>query len=242
MAGTFADVKTALVAGVLNSHPSTAGFIASAMVRQLGNLQPEVIPFMEITGAFNTVAAQATYSSAVAGFPKSLLRFDRLWYDLGNYARPLIISDPGTIRLLQEQNPIAYPLRVAWLDELLQFGPAPVAIYPVKWDGVLDATKDSATGNTITNASTTDTNPWLTLGVTPFMHLVWSDYYSTSPDTRPDMAQNHSNLAGVAMNRLRTAYKKRQAVNALAVTPNAFDSSTEGSSARISRLFPGAPV
>src|SRR5689334_7352084 len=97
--GTFSSVLTELVAGVVNSHPSTSSLMAAAMVRQLQNLQPEAIPFMEITGSFTTTANQAAYTSTQCGAP-SLLRFDRLWYDLGNYGRPLVMADPYTIRLL----------------------------------------------------------------------------------------------------------------------------------------------
>jgi hypothetical protein len=244
MAGTFADVLADLVAGVLNTHPSTSSFLAAAMVRQLANLQGESMPFMEpVVGSFTTVANQSTYTSADSGFPKSLLRFDRLYYSIGNYGRPLIVVDIGTIRLLQQQPSIAYPLRVAWHDDKLQFGPAPNAAYVVKFDSILDAQKDTATGALITAADTTTTNAWFTAGATAFKHLVWSDYFSTSPDQRADMAGNHAQLAGTAMTQLRKAQKKRQELNAIAVTPNAFDSQlVDSTSARIANLFPGAPV
>jgi hypothetical protein len=239
--GTFSSVLSELTAGVVNSHPSTSSLMAAAMVRQLQNLLPETIPFMEITGSFNTVANQAAYTATQCGAP-SLLRFDRLWYDLGQYARPLVISDPNSIRQLQEMPSIDYPLRVCWLDEKLQFGPAPVAIRTVKWDAVLDATKDTATGALITTSSTTQTNGWLTEGVVPFRHLVWADYFLTSPDQRSDLAANHSQLAATAMNRLRTAYAKRQELNATPRTPNAFDQQLGDAGLRIATLFPGAPV
>lgn len=244
MAGTFADVLADLMAGVLNTHPSTSSFLAAAMVRQLANLQAESMPFMEVPSAsFTTVANQAAYTSAAAGFPKSLLRFDRLYYSIGNYGRPLVVVDIGTIRLLQQQPSVAYPLRVAWHDDKLQFGPAPAAAYVVKFDSLLDAQKDTASGNLITAADTTTTNPWFTTGVVPFKHLVWADYFSTSPDQRPDLSSSHTSLAGAAMAQLRKAQKKRQELNAIAVTPNAFDSQlVDSTSARIANLWPGAPV
>lgn len=155
--GTFASVLTELVAGVVNSHPTTSPLMAAAMVRQLQNLLPEAIPFMETSGSFTTTANQAAYTATQCGAP-SLLRFDRLWYDLGNYARPLVVSDVNSIRQLQEMPSIAYPLRVCWQQEKLQFGPAPAGVYTVKWDAVLDATKDTSTGATITTSSTTQTN------------------------------------------------------------------------------------
>jgi hypothetical protein len=239
--GTFASVLAELVAGVVNSHPSTSTLMAAAMVRQLQNLQPEAIPFMEITGTFNTAANQAAYTATQCGAP-SLLRFDRLWYDLGNYARPLVVSDINSIRQLQEMGAISYPLRICWQAEKLQFGPAPVGVYPVKWDAILDATKDTATGNLLTTASTTQTNAWFTEGVVPYRHLVWADFFLTSPDQRPDLAASHSQLAATALNRLRTAYAKRQELNATPRTPNAFDQQIGDAGLRISTLFPGAPV
>lgn len=239
--GTFASVLAELVAGVVNSHPSTSTLMAAAMVRQLQNLQPETIPFMEITGTFNTTANQAAYTATQCGAP-SLLRFDRLWYDLGSYARPLVVSDPNSIRSLQEMGSIAYPLRVCWLVEKLQFGPAPVGVYAVKWDGILDATRDTSTGALLTTSSTTQTNAWFTEGVVPYRHLVWADFFLTSPDQRPELAASHSQLAATALNRLRTAYAKRQELNATPRTPNAFDLQIGDAGLRITTLFPGAPV
>lgn len=238
----FQTVAAELLAGVLNTHPNTSAFLKAAMVRQLANLQSEVMPFMEVAGSFSTVASQATYTSAVAGFPKSLLRFDRLWYDLGSYARPLEVVDIDTIRYLQEQPAQAHPLRVCWQEEKLQFGPAPAGIYVVKWDAILDAQKDVATGTILTVADTTKTNPWFTTGVVPFRHLVWADYFLTSPDQRPDLAQSHTSLASVALTRLREAGRKRQQMWSTGRVPNAFDGYSGDTSLRISSLFPGAPV
>jgi len=244
MPGTFAEVRDELVAGVLNSHPSTSSLIAAAMVRQLANLQPEAVPFMEVTGSFSTGAGVNSYTSTTAGFPKSLLRFDRLWYDMGQSARFLEIVDADTIRYLQEQSSQAYPTRVTWYEEKLQFGPAPSAVYVVKWAAILDSTKNTADGAAITatTGASTQTNAWLTTGVVPFKHLVWADYYMTSPDQRPDLAASHGNLASVALERLHEAARKRQEMNTVLVTPNAFDGYRGASSARIQAIFPGAPI
>jgi hypothetical protein len=250
MAGKFGDVLTDLVTGVVNNHPNTPILLGAAMVRQLANLQAESIPFMEVPqGSFTTVANQATYTSADAGFPKSLLRFDRLYYSIGNYGRPLIVVDIGTIRLLQQQPAVAYPLRVAWHDDKLQFGPAPNAAYVVKFDSILDAQKDTASGALMIDTdgaagpNTGPSNPWFTTGVVAFKHLVWADYFSTSPDQRAELAASHTNLAATAMSQLRKAQKKRQELNAISVVPNAFDSQlVDSTAARIANLFPGAPV
>lgn len=245
MAGDFGAVRDELVAGVLNTHPNTATLIAAAMVRQLQALQPEVVPFMELSGSFATVASQATYTSAVTGFPKSLLRFERLWFDLGSYARFLEVVDPETIRYLQEQPSQAYPTRVCWYEEKLQFGPAPAAIYTVKWNAILDATKNTSDGAAITavaSGASTQTNGWFTTGVVAFKHLVWADYFMTSPDQRPDLAESHGNLASLQLDRLHKAGKLRQELNATMVTPNAFDSYRGSGEARLTTLFPGAPV
>jgi hypothetical protein len=242
--GDFATIAAELVAGVLNTHPSTAGLVKAAMVRQLLNLQPEIAPFMERSGSFATVAGQAAYPSAVPG---GLLRFERLWYDLGNYRRPIEVADMDTIRGLQEHPAAEYPFRAAWWEERLQFGPAPAGVYSVKWDIILDATKDTPTGTILTAASTTETNPWFLLPqVAAFKHLVWADYFMTSPDQRPEMAQSHQGLAQLAITRLREAGQKRQAMNSIAIVPNAYDRFAGGPGsprdARVSSLFPGAPV
>ena len=244
MSGDFATIAAELTAGVLNTHPSVPALMKAAMVRQLGNLLPEIVPFMERSGSFTTIAGRATYSPADAGFPGGLLRFERLGYDMGSYIRPLELASMDTIRALQESPASEYPFRVAWWEELLQFGPAPNGAYTVKWDVTLDATKDTATGDLITTASTTETNAWFLLPqATAFKHLVWGDYYLTSPDQRPNMASSHQGLAQVALERLREAGRKRQAFGQTLVVPNAFDAYGSGSRAsRLSRLFPGAPV
>ena len=242
----FSTIAAELVAGVLNTHPSTSALMKAAMVRQLANLQPEIAPFMEKSGSFSTVAGQATYTPAVTGFPGGHLRFERIFYDLGNYRRPIEPTDMDTIRGLQEHPAAEYPFRAAWWEERLQFGPAPAGIYLVKWDVTLDATKDTATGALLTAASTTQTNAWfLAPQVTAFKHLVWADYFMTSPDQRPDLAQSHQGLAQLAITRLREAGQKRQAMSGTAQVPNAFDaySGQSGSRAsRVSSIFPGAPA
>lgn len=241
----FQTVAAELVAGVLNTHPSTATLMKAAMVRQLDLLQPEIVPFMEVSDSFSTAAGTMVYTSATTGFPKSLLRFERLWYDLGSSVRWLTPTDPGTVRALQEQPSQAYPPWVCWFEEKLQFGPAPAGIYVVKWDGILDSRKNTADGALITTASTIQTNGWLSDGLTAFRHLCWGDYYATSPDQRPDLAQAHVGQANVALGRLREAGKTRQEMNGTMVTPSAWDdySLRQGSGySRISALFPGAPV
>lgn len=237
------DDSDGLVAGVLNSHPATRSLLAAAVVRQLSNLQAEVIPFMEKSGSFTTVAGRQNYAPGEdVGFPKGLLRFERLYYDLGATARFLEVVDPDTIRYLQEGPAQAYPTRVCWYEERLQFGPAPAGAYPVRWDITLDATRGTASGLVIGVADTAETNPWFTTGKVALKHLTWADYFLTSPDQRPDLAGSHGNLAQIALERLREAGRKRQEMNTLLVTPNAFDNYRGSSSARIQALFPGAPI
>lgn len=241
----FSTIAAEIVAGVLNSHPNTSALVKAAMVRQLQALQPEVLPFMEKSGSFNTIANQATYTSAAAGFPAGLLRFERIGYDMGSYLRPLEVVDMDTLRYLQEHPAAAYPFRVAWYEEKLQFGPAPVGVYAVKWDVILDATKDTATGALLTTASTTQTNPWFVLPqVAVLKALTWGDYFSTSPDQRPELAAAHQGNAQVALARIREAGFKRQMLGQTLVQPSSFDLYREewSPSARIARLFPGAPV
>lgn len=245
MANDFPSVLAELTAGVLNSHPSTSTLMAASLVRQLANLQPEVVPWMEVSGSFATVANQATYTSSVTGFPKGYLRFERLGYDMGAYYRPLETVDMLTIRMLQELPSTAYPWRVAMFEGKLQFGPAPLGVYTVKWDATLNATLDQATGALITTSSGVGiTNPWFLLPqVSVLKHLAWADYYLTSPDQRPDMGQAHQQFAAAALARAREAGQKKEEMAQTLVTPNAFDSyRVRSPAARLSRLFPGAPV
>ena len=239
----FSTIAAEVVAGVLNSHPNTSALVKAAMVRQLLSLQAEKAPFMEKSGSFNTVANQAAYTYASTGMPKGILSFERLWYDQGQYARPLEVVDMGTIRMLQEHPSASYPFRVAWWEEGLQFGPAPVDVYAVKWDIILDATKDTTTGTVLTVADTTKTNAWFLAPQSSVLkHLTWADYFSTSPDQRPDLAASHQQLATVALTRLREANAKRQQMSGLLVQPSSWDGYDRSVSTRVSTLFPGAPV
>lgn len=243
MADDFAallDDADGLVAGVLNTHPSTRPLLAAAVVRQLANLQPEIVPFMEKSGSFLTANGVAAYGYGDADFPKGLLRFERLYYDLGATIRPIDVVDPGTVRAYQERPAQAYPTCVCWYEERLQFGPAPAGAYTVKWDVIRDATKDAASGVTITVADEDATNPWFTAGKVALKHLVWADYFMTSPDQRQEMAAAHGNLAQVAIGRLREAGRKRQEMNAPLVTPNAFDLYATYPPSRLQTIFPGA--
>jgi hypothetical protein len=245
MADDFQSVAADLVVGVLNSHPNTTTLMKAALVRQLANLKPEIVPWMEVSGSFATVANQAAYSAADTGFPKSLLRFERLGYDMGAYRRPLEVTDMETIRAVQEGASSAFPYLAAWYEEKLQLAPPPAGAYTIKWDAVLDCTKDTASGALLTVASTTQTNAWFLLPqVSVLKHLTWADYYLTSPDQRADLGQAHQSFASQALARAREAGTKREGLNAIAVTPNAFTRAVSGrqGSNRLSVLFPGAPV
>lgn len=242
---TFATVAAEIVAGVLNNHPNTTAHVKAAMVRQLLALQAEQAPFMEVPIAFSTIANQAAYSGADAGFPDGLLTFQRLYYDMGSYLKPIEAASMDLIRRLQETPATTYPWRAAWWQEKLQFGPAPSGIFAVKGDIILDSTKDAATGALITTASTTQTNPWFELPqVTVFQHLVWSDYFATSPDQRPELAASHQQAAATQLARLREAGKTRQGLAAVAVIPSAWGSYSpeDRRVAGVSLFFPGAPV
>ncbi len=244
---TFAEVKADLLAEVLNSHPSTSAKLAKAMVRTLQSLQPEAVPFMEVSGSFTTQNGTASYSSTsppASGFPGNLLAFDRLWYDLGATPQWLFVVGIEEVRWFQEQAAVAYPVRVAWFEKQLHFGPAPAGAYTVKWDGFLDSTLDMV-GDEITNAATTETNPWLNDGLVCFKHLTLADYYMTDPaSARPDMATNHAQLGQMQLNRLREAQKRKRDVGSSPQVPNAFSAYLypDDRAARISILHPGAPV
>jgi len=240
MAGDFTAVKAELLRGVLNTHPNTSSLLADAMVRQLQALQPEAIPFMERSGQFTTIAGRAAYDAGTSGFPKSLLRFDRLYYDLGSTPLYIDVVDIEEVRLYQEQPSLVYPRRACWQGRQLQLGPAPAGAYPVKWDAVLDSTKDARTGRPITASSTVQSNPWFVEGAVAFKHLAWADYFATSPDQRPDLAEAHRGLAAGQLDRLRKAQAKQKQMNATPRAPNAFDMHVRRINERLQTYFPGA--
>lgn len=241
MAGDFVSVKAACVAQVLNSHPATAALISSAMVRQLLTLQPEATTFMETSGSWSTTAGAAAYGSSTAGFPKSLLRFERLYYDLGSYTIEIVNTDRTEIRRLQELGSVAYPYRAAWIGNQLQFGPPPSGVFVIKYDGTLDATKDSLTGDTIDGTVAAATNPWFTTGVIAYQHLVLADYFATSPDQRPDLAAAHQQGAALAINSYRQTGAQRLQLGGIYQIPSAF-TRNQPASERRQLVFPGAPI
>ena len=241
MAGDFTSVKAEIVARVLNSHPATASLIASAMVRQLLTLQPEATTFMEVSGTWSTSANVAAYDAATTGFPKSLLRFERLYYDLGSYTIEIVNTDRSEVRRLQEMGSIAYPYRAAWIGNQLNFGPAPSAAFVIKYDGTLDATKDTTTGVVIDGTVGAATNPWFTTGTVAFQHLVLADYYATSPDQRPDLAAAHQQGAALAINSYRQTGAQRLQLGGIYQIPSAFVRNLPASERR-QLVFPGAPI
>lgn len=238
---TFSIIKAELVAEVLNTHPATATHMATVMVRQLLTVQSEAVTFMETYNSFSTVASQAAYDSATTGFPKSLLRFDRLYYDLGSSIIPIYTVERDGLRQLQELSPVSYPTSAAWIGERLEFGPAPLAAYTVKWDGILDATKDTATGDLITTASTTETNAWFTKGAVGLKALCLGDYYSTSPDQRPEMAAAQQRAAALAINSYRSTQAQRLQLGGYWQIPSAFTRYPRGGTRR-EILHPGGPI
>lgn len=246
MAGTFADMKTDLVSRVVNSHPSTGTFIANAIVDQLLTVQPEATIFMEVSGSFTTTGNQVAYDSATTGFPKSLLRFDRLYYDLGSYTIDLVNTDRAWVLRLQELGAIAYPYQVAWIGGKLNFGPPPADAYTVKWAGMLDATKDKTTGEAINTTglnadSSAQTNPWFTEGAVVLRNLALAQYYLQSPDQRSDLAANHQQAAAQAITSLRQAQAERLQLGGIYQIPSAFVRRLPESERR-QLIFPGVPI
>ncbi len=241
MAGDFQSVQTACVAQVLNSHPSTPGLIALAIVRQLLTLQPEATTFMETSGSWVTSAGVAAYGPTTTGFPKSLLRFERIYYDLGSYTIEIVNTDRTEIRRLQELGAITYPYRAAWIGDRLNFGPPPAGTFVIKYDGTLDATKDLETGDLIDGTVGTASNPWFTTGVVALQHLTLADYFATSPDPRPDLASAHQQGAALAINSYRQTGAQRLQLGGIYQIPSAFVRNMPASERR-QLVFPGAPI
>lgn len=241
MAGDFQSVLAACQAQVLNSHPTTAGLLTLAMIRQLLTVQPEATTFMETSGSWSTSAGVAAYGPATEGFPKSLLRFERIYYDLGSYSIEIVNTDRTEIRRLQELGPISYPYRAAWIGNQLNFGPPPSGAFVIKYDGTLDATKDSETGDVIDGSVGTAKNPWFTTGVVAYQHLVLADYFSTSPDPRPDLASAHQQGAALAINSYRQTGAQRLQLGGIYQIPSAYVRNLPASDRR-QLVFPGAPI
>ena len=237
-------VRDELVAGVLNSHPSTSAAILATMIRQLTALEPEAVPFMERSGSFFTINGITSYGPD-QGLPRGLHRFERLYYDLGSSILLIDTVDELSLRYFQEHPVQAYPQRAAWQEGVLQLAPAPAGAYTVKWDGFLSSKRDSRTGKEITTDTSNEnlrrSNPWLTEGVVTFKHLVLADYYSTDPaSARADLAESNGARAAGQMNQLRKAQQQKKDMGGVAVVPNAFDHYATWPSRRVQTIFPGA--
>lgn len=195
------DVQTfdaRVYAEVANKNSKSLDVLKQARVRQLKELSSARTLMMEATASFTAPIASPHLGeyvdSAVLGFPADVMEIDRLWYLTGSTRHDI----PGPfgmdeIRFFNERN-FAHatgpdPQRWAWFGNKLWLAPTLSANKTLYIDYFKDATRDTASGAAITEASTTHTNPWFDRGELVLRYAVLADYYANPLFLDERMAQ-----------------------------------------------------
>lgn len=195
------DVQTfdaRVYAEVANKNSKSLDVLKQARVRQLKELSSVRTLAMEATTSF-TASVGAPYlgeyaDSTITDFPADVMEIDRVWYLTGSTRHDI----PGPfgmdeIRYFNERNNAHVtgpePRRWAWFGGKLWWAPTLSAAKVLYIDYFKDATKDTATGAAITEASTTHTNPWFDRGELVLRYAVLAEYYANPLFLDERMAQ-----------------------------------------------------
>jgi len=182
---TFAEFIVKCEDRVNNKNLRTTPFIKQATVSWLKSLSHKRTLMMEDSFSFSTVAGQAEYDSTAVGFPPAAMEFDTVYVQIGSgvNAQNILIPGPAPIAVIREEFGPYEEGEVlaawAWHHQKLIFAPVPRTVVTIKGDYFKDATRDTATGDLITDASTTHTNPWFDRGETALMNAVLYNYHLT---------------------------------------------------------------
>jgi hypothetical protein len=178
MAETFSSLITLLTAEVDNLNSKTVTTLKAATVRALDQLSHVHTAWSEKSTSFSTIASQATYDSAVTGFPLDLAEITRLYYKLGS--QPIEVPEAGMddLRFKVSATAVKYPQVRSWHEQKLTLGPPPSGIITLYMDYTKDARRTSA-GVVITTASTTQANEWFDRGLEALRFTVLSGFYKS---------------------------------------------------------------
>ena len=180
---TFSEFITKCETRADYNSTRTTLYLQETTVRKLKEVSVIRSSFMEGQFTFSTTADDEDYGSGYAGFPTDLMEIDALYGVVGtapNETRyliegPVTLEEVRNFRRAYYTQPI--PEFWAWHNNLLILSPRPSAVQVITGDYLKDATKDSATGDTITTGSTTHTNGWFDRGEQVLMNLVLYEYH-----------------------------------------------------------------
>lgn len=194
----FSTFISRLYAEVRNKNSSTLDDLKRITVRQLKELSSTRTLFMESTATF-TLSTSAPYLGeyadiTVSGFPKDARQIDSVWYLTGTIRNE--VDGPKGMNEIRfyNQDPhravsatASYPDIWAWFGQKLWVAPKLTDSLALYLDYFKDATLDTATGNAITESSTTQTNPWFDRGELVLRYAVLGEYFSM-PASRDEAA------------------------------------------------------
>lgn len=184
MSQSFLDFCNEVYGTVDNKAVKIFPAIQAATVRYLEELSSKRMTLLEGTFQFTLVAGQMQYGSGTTGFPADVQEFDNVWVarTADTTGTRWELKGPQQIAevSLRSSNVFkAVPDAYAFHDNRIWIAPPPPDGYVLGGEYLKNGTKDEATGNPITAASTTATNPWFGRGKHALMNKVLADIYAT---------------------------------------------------------------
>lgn len=168
----------------------------------------------EASTTFSTTAGVADYNNSVtSAFPADLLEVTRLYYKTGNTNREIpgpASMDDVRFRFANEASTAAYPTAWGWNANKLVLAPAPSGVITLYLDYLKDGTRDAATGNEITTASTTQTNEWFGRGERALRYAVLEQLYASSTHMDLTRAAAARQMKDEALAVLRREFRLRK--------------------------------
>ena len=151
--------------------------------------------------------------SSTTGFPVDVQEFDNVWTASSADTTGTRREVEGPVQIaevsLRASNTTKQIAEVfAFHDGQLWIGPPPPAGYVLGGEYLKNGTKDELTGNLITEASTTATNPWFGRGKHALLNKVLADVYATQLKDF-QVAGGFDALAEGALLRLRNEQARR---------------------------------
>lgn len=211
----FQTMVSMCMARIDNRNDRVEPYVKETIVRHLRDLSHHRLRWMEGTFSFTTTADQVEYGAGYTNFPLDIAVIDSLRRgDVGESVAEKELVGPYDVSDLRRASTAqsgAIPKYWGFHHEKLILSPGCGYALLVQGDYHRDATRDTATGNVITSASTTHTNPWFVEGQSILMNFVLADVHSGLMKDA-EASTLALGLAQVSLNRMQEARKARQDV------------------------------
>lgn len=171
------------LARIDNQNDRVEPYVREAIIRQLRLRSHLKLPWMESTFDFTTTADQTAYTAGYTNFPLDIARIDSLRRsEVGSTDADVEIAGPYDISDIRrsQANRVSdgvTPRQWGWHAGTLHLAPGVGYALVIAGDYQRDAMRDTATGDVITTASTTHTNPWFVEGQAVLMNFVLEEVY-----------------------------------------------------------------